>query len=270
MDNDGFSTVSVCKYSLPYGDFVPDAGSRMCKKACPWWKSPCQVDYKHTLEWTSPSIDGVRRYAVRRTPTGVLVSKHVSSNGDWIVKVRSFQQLQTGDKVFTGHGQKGVVTIKSYEDMPRALLRNRSTAVSDMVLAMSSIICRQTNGQLYEMHKSVGSLKRSQISVVQAGEKFDVSEEVLVTKSASGKLYMTCFEGGVMRPTRASAGFVRVHNQTQMTRERHFTSHRKIIATTLRTPTRRTRGGGVAYGEKEVQAAVTASLTNCRRNSEAR
>ncbi|OBR02035.1 DNA-directed RNA polymerase [Colletotrichum higginsianum IMI 349063] len=208
----------------------------------------------HTLEWILPAQKNGKRYVIRRSPTGVLVSKHVISSGEWIVKVRSFQQLQTGDKVSTGHGQKGVVTIMSYEDMPQAITDAGGVVVPDMVVAMSSIICRQTNGQLYETHKSMESARLAAMSIAQAGERWDVTEKVTVMKGSSGRMYHTCLANGTMELTKASLGFLRVRNQTQMTRERK---------NTLQTPTRRTRGGGVAYGEMEVQAAVAAGLTNC-------
>ncbi|GJD05433.1 DNA-directed RNA polymerase [Colletotrichum higginsianum] len=179
----------------------------------------------HTLEWILPAQKNGKRYVIRRSPTGVLVSKHVISSGEWIVK------LQTGDKVSTGHGQKGVVTIMSYEDMPQAITDAGGVVVPDMVVAMSSIICRQTNGQLYETHKSMESARLAAMSIAQAGERWDVTEEVTVMKGSSGRMYHTCLANGTMELTKTSLG--------------------------------RTRGGGVAYGEMEVQAAVDAGLTNC-------
>lgn len=52
-------------------------------------------------------------------------------------------------------------------------------------------------------------------------------------------------------------------NQTQMIRERHQVSHLSPGRYTLRTPEKRARGGGVAFGEMEVQVAVAAGLQCC-------
>lgn len=190
-----------------------------------------------------------RVYALGRYPTGVLISAVTTSGGERVAKVRSFQQLQTGDKVSTGHGQKGVVTVKPYDDMPVAVLKTGESIIPDMVVAMSSIICRQTNGQLYETHRAVNAIQESKIQTIEAGETSSVMDEVYVRSGTTGKMYTTAVGGsGRMSLTKASLGFIRVHNQTQMTRERHFTSHRKVKSSTLRTPTSRPRGGGVALG----------------------
>ncbi len=66
-----------------------------------------------------------------------------------------------------------------------------------------------------------------------------------------------------MVATEASLGYVRVCNQSQMTRERHFTSHRSMGRNTLRTPTRRSRGGALRDGEMEVQAMTASGLSAC-------
>lgn len=264
IDNGGFSTVSICKYNLPYGDYIPEPGTRLCSRVVQWWKNPCQKDCGHTREWMEKTRVGERTYTLGRSPSGVVISKTSTISGDWVVKVRSFQQLQTGDKVSTGHGQKGVVTIKEHFDMPVAQTSSGEMVIPDMVVAMSSIICRQTNGQLYETHKATEAVRECTLPVVQAEDKADISDEVFVFSGTTGDQYMTAFgSNGELRPTRASLGFVRVHNQTQMTRERHFTSHRRMYAGTLRTPVRRAPGGGVAFGEMEIQAAVSAGLTNC-------
>lgn len=65
LDNGGFATVSICKYTLPYGDFIPPTGSRMCGKVVDWWKSPCQKDCEHTLAWMTRDIGRSRVYALR-------------------------------------------------------------------------------------------------------------------------------------------------------------------------------------------------------------
>lgn len=73
---------------------------------------------------------------------------------------------------------------------------------------------------------------------------------------------LTIMGDGSVCPTKTTYGFLRMVPQTHMTRERHFTSHREAGERNLRTPTRRSRGGGVAIGEMEIQVATASGLSN--------
>ena len=263
VDFGGFSTVSVCKFLLPASssDSIPPIGSRPCRKVNPWWKSPCAPRCKHNKEWVEESRYH-RTVELGRGPTGVLLSSRMTSSGDYDVRLRSFQQLSTGDKVTTGHGQKGVVTIVPVEDMPYAITSTGEKVIPDIIMAMSSVVTRQTDGQLYETSKSLESLREGRALVVPPASTCELSEDVIVRCGITGRPFITMLQGvKVPQVTRATLGYVRVHNQTQMVRERLFTSHRQVGPGTLRTPVRRTKGGGVALGEMEIQAAVASGLT---------
>lgn len=265
IDNGGFSTMSVCVYSLPLNEYIPPPGSRLCAILSRWWKSPCQPGCKHTVD----DITTTRRYATGYVSTGVIISITRQPTGSVSVRVRSHQQLQQGDKLSTGHGQKGVAVICNYDDMPIAYHPKHGTIVPDVVVAMSSVVTRQTNGQLYETAASLSAMaNKSDVPViVSASDVADIGDEFTVTDGLTGTLHTTAViddNGNInMEPTRASMGFVRMFNQTQMTRERHHVSHIAPGSRSVRTQTGRTAGGAVAWGEMEVQALSSSGLQHC-------
>lgn len=265
IDNGGFSTSSICVYLLPQSEYVPPVGAMLCAKLSVWWKSPCQRGCKHTVDYITSS----KKYCVGYVPTGVVLSSTKQSTGDVSVKVRSHQQLQQGDKLSTGHGQKGVATILNYENMPIAYHPEHGQITPDVVVAMSSIVTRQTNGQMYEAASTLSHMaaKSKLPAVINACDIADIGDEFTVTDGNTGMSYMTAVvddDGKFsMQETKASMGFVRMFNQTQMTRERHHISHISPGTRSVRTQTGRTRGGGVAWGEMEVQALSSSGLQHC-------
>lgn len=170
--------MSICTHLLSGSEYVPPDGSTMCAELCRWWKSPCQRGCKHTPEY----VTSVKRLCVGYVPTGTVVSKVKHPSGDITVRVRSHQQPQQGDKLSTGHGQKGVAVITDYHNMPIAHQPDQGDVVPDVVVAMSSIVTQQTNGQLYEAAKVMSALKLgiNLPVVVGASEVTDVTAPVFV------------------------------------------------------------------------------------------
>ncbi|KAL4766725.1 hypothetical protein BDW60DRAFT_201920, partial [Aspergillus nidulans var. acristatus] len=265
LDNGGFSTMSMCSYNLPQSEYIPPVGSTMCGVLSRWWKSPCQAHCTHKIE---DLTDG-STFTVGYKPTGVVHSVTHLGSGDINVRIKSYQQLQPGDKLSMGHGQKGIAVPIEYEDMPVAYSPKHGYIVPDIVMAMSSVITRQTNGVLYEAAKSLSLLhENSSIpSVVNACDIADVSDEFVAMSGVTGELYQTMIYdnngNAKLEPTCVTVGFNRVMNQTQMSRERHQVSHVHVSKNTLRTPDGRARGGGVAWGEMEVQSTSSAGLQSC-------
>lgn len=93
---------------------------------------------------------------------------------------------------------RGVVKMCKYEDMPQAVTADGSVVVPDMVVAMSSITCRQTNDQPYETHESLDSVKSGTTSVAGVRETANLDEQLTVMKGTSGKMYTTCKADGAL------------------------------------------------------------------------
>lgn len=268
VQNGGFSTVSMCRYLLPASDYVSPPGKTVCSKLSKWWKSACQKQCKHTVEY----IEQCKSVSPFGQPTGTVVSKRILKTGEQSIKVRSYETFQPGNKISTAHGQKGVCAdVVNYEDMPVCCTKDGQQIVPDVVMAVASIVRRQTVGQVYESGAGIQRIKNPGMSrVVESDEVADLGEEVDVLDGRNAKFYRTLLSSTgkgedkvSLERTKATMGFVRMFNQSQMTRERHFTSHRSMRSTTLRTPVKRSRGGAVREGEMEIQATVAAGLVNC-------
>lgn len=266
VDNGGFSSVSIVPYLISKNEYVPEPGVAVCTKLSPWWKSACS-------KWCTHNKERMKKRklvaAGSRYTSGTIQSCVVQDSGDKLVKVLSYEQLQRGDKISNGHGQKGVAVIVASEDMPVVFHPEHGWIEVDVVMAMASVINRQTNGQLYEACKTMSVLKNKHPipSVVKAGDITDVLDECSVSRGSDGRAFTTAYRRGdgtiEVRPTRATFGYMRMYSQTQKSRERHQVSHLSPGKHTLRTPTGRARGGGVACGEMEIQAGTAAGLQNC-------
>jgi hypothetical protein len=268
IDNGGFCSISIVPYLISQSEYVPPVGSSLCNILSPWWKSPCP-------SWCTHQIpkEGARRIvsASSKGASGTVQEVEKTLQGDISVKVKSFQCLQQGDKLSTPHGQKGIVVkdILPPESLPMVLTGDGFKIFPDVVVAMSSIVTRQTNGQLYEAAKSLELLATSARipCIVGANERCDVSRDFTVLSGETGRPWITHFkndDGTTSRQVAAvSFGYTRMFAQTQMSRERHHVSHISPGSRSLRTTTGRSRGGGVAWGEMDIQASVAAGLVHC-------
>ena len=267
LDLGGFSSISICHYALQGHEYVPPVGSQLCGILCRWWKSPCVSWCTHQ---PTELTGNVKYVAGSRCITGVVDSVTKLDNGDVSVAIRSYQQARQGDKLSTWHGQKGVVVETAMEDMPLVYDHDGTRMYVDVVYAMSSVVTRQTNGQLYEACESMCHFANASRTgprvVVQNGDRADTSAEFSVFNGKTGRPFVTATydsNGISFRPTKATFGYVRMFPQTQMSRERHHVSHLSMKENTKRTPQRRTRGGGVQWGEMEVMSAVASGLHHC-------
>lgn len=76
----------------------------------------------------------------------VKFSKHLTASGDLSVKVLRYSTVSTGDKLATGHGQKGMVKPIPEYDMPWGVDERGEMLRFDIVVALSSISNRLTAG----------------------------------------------------------------------------------------------------------------------------
>lgn len=260
VDLGGFSSTAVCAYLLPAGEYVPPAGFTLCSRVCRWWKSSCPKYCKHR----KPKAGEVprRAFSTDREPTGVVTSSHITTSGEISVRVLSFAQLQTGDKLSTGHGQKGVTNIVPVEDMPYGITGTGEVVYFDIIMAISSVVNRQTNGQIYEAVSGLQAI-RNGVPTVTDDTKPCIEEEVTLIDGATGRVGATVLEGKRITVSRATWGFTRVYSQTQMVRERHHATHFVPSQRAVTAPTGRSRGGGVKAGEMEFQAMISIGLVSC-------
>ncbi|KAF7585528.1 hypothetical protein BBP40_010724 [Aspergillus hancockii] len=263
----GFSTMSVCHYLLPLGEYVPPPGFPLCSRVSRWWKSTCPSHCKHVRpkEGDAPR----RTVSVDRNPTGTVLSSRITAAGEIAVDILSFSVIQVGDKISSGHGQKGVSNILPAEDMPYGVTASGETINFDVVMAISSVINRQTNGQVYEATAGVKAARGGKC-VVHDGSKPDIEEEVTLYDGTTGERSIVVLEGRRVRVASATFGFTRMLNQTQMVRERHHATHFVPGPHSVAAPTGRSRGGPVKIGEMEVQAMISIGLVSCARELMAR
>ena len=91
--------------------------------------------------------------------SGKLVSQTKTESGKLSVKVLRYFTPVTGDKLATGHGQKGTIQLEKQVDMPWGVDETGEAIVFDIVVSMSSISNRLTTGQYYEMVSGVKGLR---------------------------------------------------------------------------------------------------------------
>ena len=260
VDLGGFSSASLCSYLLPGDEYVPPSGTLLCSMQCRWWKSPCAPLCAHTRPQGDEPTGS--RLSTGRTVTGRLLSSRITASGEVSVSVLSFAPLQTGDKLSTGHGQKGVSNILPAADMPFGITDGGVTVSFDIVMAISSITNRQTNGQVYEACAGVDALE--QCSPQTSGRhRPRLDRDVIICDGRTGDEMRTVFGDDTVEVSRATYGFTRVFSQTQMVRERHHATHLVPGERSITAPTGRSRGGAVKLGEMEFQAMVSSGLTSC-------
>lgn len=185
-DLGAFSSVSVCKYSLPYGSSIPNVVESICSIICPWWKGPCSPLCTHKLSFTRTHR---KTTIIGRNWRGVCISRHQTTTGEWSVSIRSHQLLQTGDKITTCHGQKGVGVIKPVEDLPIVETSEGDSVTPDIVVAMSSIVSRQTNGQHYESQSGIKALRNCGIVIVESHSVSKEFDEVEIINGRTGEYF---------------------------------------------------------------------------------
>lgn len=256
VDLGGFSSYSVCSYLLPGDEYVSPVGTKLCSEICRWWKSYCPSYCKHQETSSRTYSTGTRH------PVGTVLSSRLTPNGERSVSVLSYAPLQTGDKISMGHGQKGVAFIVPQVDMPYGVTAEGTTVNFDVVMSVSSVVNRQTNGIIYEAVLGVSAARDAQFKVTTLDVP-DIREEVTLMDPRFGSPFPFVGDDGSVSSTQATWGFTRAFSQTQMVRERQHATHSIPGSRSIATPVGRSRGGAVRLGEMEIQAMASAGLTSC-------
>lgn len=191
-----------------------------------------------------------------------MISSSLAENGERQVKVRSYSQLLTGDKISTTHGQKGVVRIMDQGDLP-IIVDKGCNMVTDLYMAVSSVTSRQTLGQVFESTAGIKVLKEGIRNFVPDPNSGEVNQYKFLIEDITG-LVMTYIDDNKKRHIlKASYGCTRVFNQTQLTRERHHLTHNTEGKHSLSTSSGRAAGGGVATSEMDLHAMYASGPLNC-------
>jgi hypothetical protein len=258
-DMGGFSTISECTYRISEKDLLPKEGERLCGKKYKWWKMPCPLSCKCVK-----SRDNNGMIEAGRIPTSLVTSVNRTKDGAISIKILSFAQLMTGDKISMTAGQKGVVHLVEYEDLPVIVMKDGSSFVADLYMAIGSVVSRQTNGMIIESELAMrGAMEGKKVTVGYADD-CELDDCKFLINPITGKP-MTCQfqEGGPTSIMKASVGMVRVINQTQMTRERHHLTHNSEGKRSVSTTSGRAAGGGVAAAEMDFHAMFSSGLIGC-------
>lgn len=258
-DMGGFSTISECTYRISEKDSLPKQGERLCGKKYKWWKMPCSSSCKCMMPGATDDMINAGR-----VPTSLVTSVDRTKDGAISIKILSFAQFMTGDKISMTAGQKGVAHIVEYEDLPMIVMKDGSSFVADLYMAVGSVVSRQTNGMIIESELAMrGAMKGEKVTVGYADD-CDLDECAYLMNGITGQP-MTCqfSEDSPVTLMKASVGMIRVINQTQMTRERHHLTHNSEGKRSLGTTSGRAAGGGVAAAEMDFHAMFSSGLLGC-------
>jgi DNA-directed RNA polymerase beta subunit len=174
--------------------------------------------------------------------------------------VSSFSPLQTGDKITTRHGQKGVAWVMPDEDMIYGKHPKYGNVCFDVIMACSSIVNRLTTGQIVETVRTIPVPLTGRVLLDEVFDAERMLDEgtVDIFDGTTGLPVQTLFEGR-LRPTQATFGLIRMFNQVKMVRERHHMTH-NVAGRSLKVPKGRSRGGGVNLGEMDIQSLSSVGM----------
>ena len=260
-DMGGFSTISVCTYRIPQDEERPTVGEQLCRKKYRWWKVDCTSSCvckrpAHLRNKRIYSTDG-------RVPSGTVLESNLAENGELQIRVQSYAQIITGDKVSTTHGQKGVARIVPQHELPILVMPDGSSFTADIYIAIGSVVSRQTNGQFYESGAAMRVARDGKKKAVYTEESIDTEDCSYIMHASTGEIVYREIPNVRIEPVRATVGMTRVFNQTQTTRERHHLTHSSEGKYSLSTTSGRASGGGVAAAEMDFHAMFSSGLVGC-------
>lgn len=258
---------------------IPEVGEMAHIKSNRWWKV---YDNKHLNENIHKQARLENKHGrlvhAEVDGRGRVVSKATTTSGQISVKMLRFCMPATGDKVATGHGQKGTIKLWNEEDMPYGIDENGEVIKFDMVISLPSIANRLTDGQYYEMVSGAKSTREGKRLVIAPADSpvehmetviYDgVTGQILVRTDEDNMKGMESWEGDI--PVMASWGICRVWQMTQMTFDKQHYTHNTAGKYSVNTTTGRTAGGGIREGEMELHAGVSSGLLSCKEEIKSR
>lgn len=263
-DRCGFSTLSLCTYRTSESEKLPEPGERVCGKEYKWWKMECTEACKCKIKGAHKFKDLNKVISTScNVPTAKVYEKIRTEDGGISMKILSYSQILTGDKVSTMHGQKGICTIVPQHELPLIVMENGGRFYADIYIAVGSIVSRQTSGQIYDSSHGLRAAREGKMAT--SGFEVDTSSESFkyIIRPQTGEILTRKTSDEVEVPVRGTIGIARIINQTQMTRERHHLTHRPEGQYSTGTRSGRADGGGVATSEMDFHAMFSAGLYGC-------
>lgn len=258
---------------------IPDVGQKTHIKNNRWWKtySASYLDDSKIKQAEMENDNGTLVMA-EVDGRGKVVAKSVTASGQVSVKMLRHTASVNGDKGATGHGQKGVLKLWDEQDMPYGIDENGEVLRFDMIISMSSIANRLTEGQYYEMIAGARAVREGRRLIIAPGEYETEHTETVVYSGTTGELItrpdednvpgMEEWDGDI--PILASWGICRVWAMTQLSFDKQHYTHNTSSKYTINTLTGRTAGGGIREGEMELHAGVSSGLIHCKKEIKSR
>ncbi len=237
---------------------IPNSGEYAHIKNNRWWKSYS----RRQMESSKPSIISNEKMipiVSGGDGRGKIISTNITQNGQISVKCTRFSTSVTGDKLATGHGQKGVVKLVPQIDMPWGVDENGEPIIFDIVMSLSSMTNRLTVGQYYEAVTGVKAAKEGRRIIINPSEDCSEHTETILYDGETGELIERESDNGPI-PVLASWGISRVWQMTQLTWDKQHYTHNTSGKSSITTALGRTAGGGIKFGEMDNHAIDASGL----------
>ena len=270
-----FAHLAYSSYLLNEDEKIPEAGEYVSMDEHRWWKSYSRRAVPKNLKAGTFIAGGDGR--------GKVISTTKTEAGKLSVKVLRYSTPVTGDKIATGHGQKGTVKLVKHYDMPWGTDENGNTIQFDIVVSMSSISNRLTTGQYYEMVSGAMAAKEGRRLILAPSTSEPRHTETVLYDGKSGQMLdrlssasnNAAFEKDspdehAETPVTASWGIYRVWQMTQLTWDKQHYTHRTCGPRSIVTQTGRTAGGGIRFGEMEAHSTESSGLVESFRELKCR
>ena len=240
---------------------IPEDGEYAHIKNNAWWKTysrrqyepPAAIQTKSNKKPLVPLLAG-------GDGRGKVISRNTTQSGQISVKMLRYSTPVTGDKLAAGHGQKGVIKLVPDTDMPWGIDDRNEPIKFDIVMSLSSMTNRLTNGMYYEVVSGVKAAKECRRLIIQPTDECNDHTETILYSGETGQIIDRKDEDEDV-PVLASWGICRIWQMTQLTWDKQHYVHSTAGNTTITTTTGRTAGGGIKFGEMETHAIEASGLT---------
>ena len=256
-----FSYLGYSVHVVNSNENIPEVGKYAHIKENRWWKTysrrqtepPRPVKLKDRNTKVIPLLAG-------GDGRGRIISTNNTQSGQISVKVLRYSTSASGDKIASGHGQKGVIKLIPEQDMPWGVDENGETIRFDIVISVSSISNRLTVGQYYEMVSGIEAAKEGRRLIISPSQYHNNHSETVLYNGITGELIERTSSNGDI-PILASWGISRVWQMTQLTWDKQHYVHNTAGRHSIVTGIGRTAGGGIKFGEMETHATDASGLS---------